>query len=636
MMPRQKKQDEQTGAELLERVYTSVIYYSLSARLPENAIWFAERMRGAFPLLSKATFLLGLSYYRANDLTSCVALLSEWRECYRPNLELLWTCLFELKQYREAEKVLLSLNSLDMEEDIGDGEQVDADVLTDSSRVSMHDASVTALWKGTLLKKTARRTVAVNYFMEALDQNPFLWTAVSQLSELGVNFKEFDSIFSAAKLQEAFDEFISPVEASCDAKKPRDEVAQKVFIELGTMMEHCAIGVNYMSLYLPKDALAAFERLPAAHKETPWVQAQIAKLKTGMNNLRGGKEAFQKLMKLAPYRVKDLDYYSSLLWRLKHDIELSHLAHHLAQINSNAPETWVAIGNLMSLSGQSGNAIRSFKKASELDPSNAYILFLLGKEKMAREPNSKKTLALFQTATRLEPRQWRAWHALGDMEKNAGNLVLALAFYEKSVVINQSNPALYLSIAEVFKAQGRLHEALEMVDHGLSLDKSNVVLMFKKAYYLALIGEPAKSLELLKELESSVARHEVNLFYLMGKMYEQLGNEKDALKAYIQAMDVSRAFASTHGGALQSSDIYSGVPGLATTRGIQTEDGKVSAAAIMGAAFAVEGPGSRTSAVLDKIKEAIDKFGVQLEQSRDQIAIDKSAQSFSELQQLPS
>jgi anaphase-promoting complex subunit 3 len=105
-----------------------------------------------------------------------------------------------------------------------------------------------------------------------------------------------------------------------------------------------------------------------------------------------------------------MDVYSTLLWHLHDEVGLSSLAHDLLAISRTAPESWVALGNCFSLQKEPDEAMRCFRRASQLEPAYAYAHTLSGHEAVSMEEYDR-ALAFFQTAVRIDKRHFNAWCA---------------------------------------------------------------------------------------------------------------------------------------------------------------------------------------------------------------------------------
>lgn len=102
-----------------------------------------------------------------------------------------------------------------------------------------------------------------------------------------------------------------------------------------------------------------------------------------------------------------MEVYSSLLWHLQRNVELSFLAQELLNISPRSPQAWIAIGNLFSLQKEHEQSMISFRRAAQLEPTCAYAYTLSGHETFDEDVN--KAINFFQLALRADARHYNAW-----------------------------------------------------------------------------------------------------------------------------------------------------------------------------------------------------------------------------------
>lgn len=119
------------------------------------------------------------------------------------------------------------------------------------------------------------------------------------------------------------------------------------------------------------------------------------------------ERAFKTLRKEEPYRLWDMEVYSSLLWQLQRSVELSFLAQELLNISPQSPQAWITIGNLFSLQKERQQALTCFRRAVQLDPTCAYAYTLSGHESI--DEDLDKAINFFQSALRADSRHYNAW-----------------------------------------------------------------------------------------------------------------------------------------------------------------------------------------------------------------------------------
>lgn len=84
-----------------------------------------------------------------------------------------------------------------------------------------------------------------------------------------------------------------------------------------------------------------------------------------------------------------MEIYSTILWHMRKDMELSYLAHELIEMDKMVPESWCALGNCFSLQKEHESAIKFFQRALQLDPHFTYAHTLCGHEYVASDDLDK-------------------------------------------------------------------------------------------------------------------------------------------------------------------------------------------------------------------------------------------------------
>ena len=210
------------------------------------------------------------------------------------------------------------------------------------------------------------------------------------------------------------------------------------------------IGDGYFALtrYQCHRSLECFASIPIQQRETPWLLAQIGKTHFELGDHVEARSHFQRIRKKAPFRVQDMELYSTVLWHLKHDTELAFLAHELVEIDRYSPETWCIIGNLFSLQRDHDQALKCFKRATQLDPTFAYGFTLQGHEHIANEEYDK-ALTAYRKAVGADNRHYNGWYGLGKVYEKLGKHDVAEKHYFFASNINPNNAILSTYIGTV-------------------------------------------------------------------------------------------------------------------------------------------------------------------------------------------
>jgi len=234
-------------------------------------------------------------------------------------------------------------------------------------------------------------------------------------------------------------------------KPPADVVAEQDVAALEALLSSFrSLGIAYhaLSRYEVATAIDAFKALPVAHRETPWVLAQLGKAHYEAADYAAAESCFARLMKIQPSRIEDTEVYSNVLWQLKKPVQLAFLSHTLRDLDFNAPQTWCALGNAFSLSREHEQAISCFKRATQVDPRFSYAWTLMGHELLTNE-EFDAALASFRKGIGNERRAYGAWYGLGKCYERMGKWEEAERHYRVAASINPSNSVLAVCVGVV-------------------------------------------------------------------------------------------------------------------------------------------------------------------------------------------
>lgn len=210
------------------------------------------------------------------------------------------------------------------------------------------------------------------------------------------------------------------------------------------------IGQGYLALtkYQCQGALGFFDLVIPAFRETPWVLAQIGRAHFENSSYKDAETVFAKIKKIAPSRTEDMEIYSTVLWHLKRDVDLAYISHELIDTDRLSPQAWCALGNAFSLQGEHDQAVKCFKRATQLDPKFAYAFTLAGHEHVANE-EFEKALHSFRNAISADHRHYNGWYGLGQVFEKLGKYDIAREHYINAAKINPTNPVLKVCIGLV-------------------------------------------------------------------------------------------------------------------------------------------------------------------------------------------
>ena len=298
------------------------------------------------------------------------------------------------------------------------------------------------------------------------------------------------------------------------------------------------LGSGYFALshYQCQDALKCFGSVTLSQRETPWVLAQIGRAYYEQNSYAEAEKTFARIKTMSPSRVEDMEVYSTVLWHLKHDIDLAFLAHEIVEIDRNSPQAWCAVGNSFSLQRDHDQALKCFRRATQLDPKFAYAFTLQGHEHMANEEYDK-ALAAYRSAIAVENRHYNAWYGLGKVFQQQGKYAFAEQHFRTAASINPTNATLVTCIGVVLEKMKNPKAALVQYSKACELDTKSPLCRFKKARVLMALHEYERALVELEALRH-LAPDEANVHFLLGRVYKVLRRKGSAIKHFTQALNL--------------------------------------------------------------------------------------------------
>lgn len=298
------------------------------------------------------------------------------------------------------------------------------------------------------------------------------------------------------------------------------------------------LGSGYFALshYECQSALQIFNSITPSQRDTPWVLAQIGRAYYEQASYTEAEKFFARIKTMAPSRLEDMEVYSTILWHLKNEIDLAFLAHEIIDVDRTSPQAWCAVGNSFSLQRDHDQALKCFKRATQLDPKFAYAFTLQGHEHVANEEYDK-ALAAYRNSIAAESRHYNAWYGLGKVFEKQGKYDFAEQHYRTAAGINPTNAVLVCCIGVVLEKMKNPKAALIQYSRSCELAPKSALSRFKKARVLMALQEPHRALAELKVLKD-IAPDEANVHFLLGRVYKLLRQKGNAIKHFTTALNL--------------------------------------------------------------------------------------------------
>jgi anaphase-promoting complex subunit 3 len=332
---------------------------------------------------------------------------------------------------------------------------------------------------------------------------------------------------------------IPPVPPLPNARLRAESIATKELEAIQTLLDlfgRLASAQLCLANYDCQTAIQIYNSLPSAQRETPYVLAQIGKAYYEQAQYVEADKFFVRVRQLAPTRLEDMEIYSTVLWHLKNEIELANLAHELIEVERLSPQAWCAIGNSFSLQREHEQALKCFRRSTQLDPQFAYGFTLQGHEYISNE-EFEKALEAYRAAIAADGRHYNAWYGLGKVYEKMGKWSIAEQHYRTAAKINPTNAVLICCIGLVLERLKEPEKALQMYTRACALAPNSALGRFKKARCLMSLGRPRDALTELLVLRD-VAPDEANVWFLMGRLYKTLREKANAVRAFTMALNL--------------------------------------------------------------------------------------------------
>ena len=323
--------------------------------------------------------------------------------------------------------------------------------------------------------------------------------------------------------------------------QPKPAISEKAreLEALQWLLELChKLGSGYFALshYQCQDALRIFQSVSTAQRDTPWVLGQMGKAYYEQAAYSDAEKTFYRIRSLSPSRLDEMEFYSTSLWHLKQEVDLAFLAHELIDLDRQSPQAWCAVGNSFSLQRDHDQALRCFKRATQLDPSFAYAYTLQGHEYIANEEYDK-AMSAYRASITADSRHYNAWYGLGRVFEKQGQWNPAEKHYRTAQSINPTNAVLVTCIGVMLEKQKHFKAALVKYTEACQLAEGGTLWRFKKAKVLVALGQPEKALTELMVLKD-IAPDEANVHFSLGNVYKKLGERTDAIRHFTMALNL--------------------------------------------------------------------------------------------------
>lgn len=325
---------------------------------------------------------------------------------------------------------------------------------------------------------------------------------------------------------------------------------------LMSLMRMLAEAYVHLSRFNCREAIESFTSIPNHHVTSSWVQCMIAKAHHERQEYDAAAKLFMDVHRREPHRIQMMEIYSTVLWHMQRDVQLSALAQDLKAQDHMSPITWCVLGNCFSLQKEHESAIKCFERAVQVDPEFTYSYTLLGHELIITE-ELDKAMSCFRTAILKDPRHYNAWYGIASIYSKQERFSLAEFHFKQALKINQNCSVILVHIGVMQFNLNKIDEALQTMNEAIALDPKNPLSKFHRGSMYFQCGRYNDALRELEQLRHVVPKESV-VFYIIGKIHKKLGSVDLALMNFSWATDLDPKGANN-----QVKDAFDPNPSLA-------------------------------------------------------------------------
>ncbi|KAK9825199.1 hypothetical protein WJX81_006564 [Elliptochloris bilobata] len=305
---------------------------------------------------------------------------------------------------------------------------------------------------------------------------------------------------------------------------------------LTALLQMLGEGWLLLCMFRCGEAIEAFGRLSAGQYATGWVLSCVGRACFEAVDYPQAARAFEWARQADPTRLEGLEVYSTVLWHLRKEVDLAHLAQEAVALDRRSPYAWVVLGNCFSLQKEHEAALRFFLRALQLDPTLAYAYTLCGHEYFANE-DFDKGLQCYRNAIRVDGRHYNAWYGVGQIYFRQEKFEMAEYHFRRSLQINERSSVLRCYLGMALAKVGKAGEALACLGEAIAADRANPLAKFERAGVLLGLERFHDALAELEALRD-IAPREASVWFQMGRIYKRLDQPDQALAHFCTALDL--------------------------------------------------------------------------------------------------
>ncbi|CAO3595760.1 unnamed protein product [Absidia cylindrospora] len=255
-----------------------------------------------------------------------------------------------------------------------------------------------------------------------------------------------------------------------------------------------AKGYYYQAHYYCRETALELQKLDNSQYDTPSVLCLMGRAYYDAGDHAGARIFYRRSFSIAPWYCKGVPLYSTCLWYLEMERELSLLAKVMKDNHSHRYEAYISAGNWTKCSNRGNEAARWFQKAVDLDPSRSYGHALLGYEDWEKG-NCLGAKQHFAQCMITNKRSYFGWYGSATAYQGMHEFPQARRLIEEAIRLHPRHPVLLGTMAEILLSMKEYELASKYVERSLAIrDNISIQELKKKIDRQLELGDTGESL----------------------------------------------------------------------------------------------------------------------------------------------
>lgn len=176
----------------------------------------------------------------------------------------------------------------------------------------------------------------------------------------------------------------------------------------------------------------------------------------------------------------------------------------------------INLAKSMRYAGKMDNAVHIIELYTKENGEKDLVLIELAKSKIANN-NANDAIKILEKSIKLNNKNWDSYSTLGIAYDYIGKYKDAQKNYIKAMNIAPFEDSISNNMALSLASSGKIDKAIELLEKMIRTRKSNIQMKQNLAFLKALKGDIETSENLAKELPSSMAEHNMEIYRLLSK-----------------------------------------------------------------------------------------------------------------------